>query len=154
MEFLVRKFPKRVGNVSVDEKFVKVDVPSKGLLFKSNTFENIPIKNISNAKINQKTNTISLIFGWALLVLMGGAGIFYEASNLFMNSSKVSRTFGGAIPLFILAFLGYLLMINAKRVVITIEKSGLKTIISASSSETNKLKEIYELIFEGIQKNI
>ncbi|MBL1228024.1 hypothetical protein IW492_02110 [Enterococcus sp. BWB1-3] len=56
--------------------------------------------------------------------------------------------------LVLIAWIGYTMFKNAKSVVITIEKNGLKTDIKAPNIEFVKMNEIYQAIFEGIQEYI
>lgn len=56
--------------------------------------------------------------------------------------------------LLLISWIGRTMFKNAKSVVITIEKNGLKTVIKAPSTESNTLNQIYEQIFEGIQEYI
>lgn len=71
MEFVSSLFPKRKGKVEVTEKFVKIDIPNTSIFSKGEMVENIPIKNISNVKINRKTNFFLHVFG--LIFFIGGA---------------------------------------------------------------------------------
>ncbi|MBO0424164.1 hypothetical protein [Enterococcus plantarum] len=158
MEFKVSQFPKKIGEVDVNEKFVKIKVPDGGLFGGGEDLENIPIKNISNVKISRAKNIFSIIFGvliliffllYLLLTLLGGGGMFLGVLysvyvSLFIN--LVISALG--------IFFGYQLIVNSKKVVIIIEKSGTSTKIKALNSQYNKMNQIYELIFESIKDNI
>lgn len=156
MEFLVSTFPKKVGSVTVDEKFVKINLPSKGIFIKSEKLENIPIANISNAQINKKTNGIILVLGWLFMIVFGGLGIALTANAIFQNmiQDKMHYNIFSGLLLVAIGILGYLMVINSKKVVIIIEKSGMFTKIVAPSSESKKLNSVYEMIFRAIQQNI
>ncbi|EGO9037491.1 hypothetical protein D1Z30_11685 [Enterococcus faecalis] len=156
MKFLVSTFPKKVGSISVDEKFVKINIPSSGIFFKNEKLESIPIINISNAQINKKTNGIMLILGWLVMVIFGGFGSFRILNAVFQTMIRdviLPNIFGGLLSVAI-GLMGYLMIKNAKKVVIIIEKSGISTKIVAPSSESQKLNSAYELIFTAIQQNI
>ncbi|PZL73084.1 hypothetical protein CI088_09455 [Enterococcus plantarum] len=62
MEFRVNQFPKKMGEVDVNEKFVKIKILEGGLFSSGEDLENIPIKNISNVKISKAKNICSIIF--------------------------------------------------------------------------------------------
>ncbi|MBO0467040.1 hypothetical protein JZO73_05775 [Enterococcus plantarum] len=62
MEFRVNQFPKKMGEVDVNEKFLKIIIPEGGLFSSGEDLENIPIKNISNVKISKAKNICSIIF--------------------------------------------------------------------------------------------
>lgn len=156
MEFLVSMFPKKVGSVSVDEKFVSINIPSRGILFKNEKLERIPIVNISNAQINKKTNGVMLILGWLVMVVIGGFGSFMTIYAFFQNmiQDKMRHNVFSGLLLVAIGMIGYLMIKNAKKVVIIIEKSGISTKIVAPSSESQKLNSAYEIIFTAIQQNI
>ncbi|OEG13390.1 hypothetical protein BCR22_03895 [Enterococcus plantarum] len=51
-----------MGEVDVNEKFVKIKIPEGGLFSSGEDLENIPIKNISNVKISKAKTYFQLFF--------------------------------------------------------------------------------------------
>lgn len=157
MEFKVSQFPKKFGEVDVNEKFVKIKVPEGGFFGGGEDLENIPIKNISNVKISRAKNVFAIIFGVLIMVIF----ILFLLLSLLTSGALIGVLYDGIISLLVSLivasggiFIGYQLIVNSKKVVITIEKSGTLTKIRALNSQYNKMNQIYELIFEAIKDNI